>query len=79
MTAEELSEKISAGIPGASVQAIDARGDGRHWQVLVTSTEFEGKSRLERHKIVMSAIQDLFPEKIHAIEIKPFTPGEVGS
>ncbi len=79
MTADKLTDRIKAAIPDAVVEALDTMGDAQHWRVVVTSPEFTGMSRLERHKRVMSSVGGLIPDQIHAIEIKPFAPGEVGS
>jgi len=76
MQAERLCEIIQEGLPGARVEAFDARGDGQHWQVIVTSDKFEGQSRLERHRMVMATVSQLIPDQIHAIEIRPFAPSE---
>jgi acid stress-induced BolA-like protein IbaG/YrbA len=37
---------------------------------------FEGKSRIQQHKAVYSALGDRMREEIHALSMKTFTPKE---
>lgn len=56
-----------AGSPGT--------GDS-HFSVLVVSKVFEGRSRVERHRLVNGALADLLKNKVHALAIKAYAPGE---
>ena len=47
-----------------------------HFRLLVVSSLFEGRSRLERHRMVNEALADYLENKIHALAIKAFAPGE---
>ncbi len=47
-----------------------------HFSVLVVSKVFEGRSRLERHRLVNGALADLLRNKVHALAIKAYAPGE---
>lgn len=47
-----------------------------HFRLLVVSKLFEGRSRLERHRLVNEALADFLKNKIHALAIKAFAPGE---
>lgn len=47
-----------------------------HFRLLVVSGLFEGRSRLERHRMVNEALVDFLKNKIHALAIKAFAPGE---
>ena len=75
-----LAEKIQAGIPDAKVEAIDTVGDAQHWRVIVISAQFEGLGRLARHRMVLDTLADVMGDgkPIHAVEIKPFAPAELG-
>jgi BolA protein len=55
-----------------------ARGGG-HFNVVIVSRHFAGKSLLQRHRIVYGALQDLLPTEIHALSIKALTPEELQS
>lgn len=60
-------------MPQASVAVKDTVGDGNHFQVTVVSTDFEGKTLVEQHKMVYQALSDL---DLHAIGLKTSSPGE---
>jgi len=47
-----------------------------HFRVLVVASAFEGRSRIERHRFVNAALGDLLRDRIHALAIKAFAPGE---
>jgi len=47
-----------------------------HFRVLVVSSVFEGKSRLERHRLVNRALAEELEGKVHALGIKAYAPGE---
>lgn len=47
-----------------------------HFRVLVVSAAFEGRSRIERHRMVNEAIANLLRDSVHALAIKAYAPGE---
>lgn len=55
---------------------LDVSGDGRHFDAVVVSDDFLGKSRVERHKLVYQALGDRMKEEIHALSLKLYTPDE---
>lgn len=53
--------------------------DGRgHFEVLLVSDAFEGRRRLERHRMVYEALGTMMQTDIHALTIKAFTKTERG-
>ena len=68
-----ISDLIREKIP---VLHLSVDGDGSHFQAVVVSNIFEGKSRLERHKLVYEALGDCFERKVHALSFKTYTEGE---
>ena len=52
-----------AGHPGAAA-------GGGHYQVLIVSAGFEGKSLLEQHRMVNDALGDMLGGEIHALGLK---------
>lgn len=52
-----------AGHPGAA-------SGGGHYEVVVVSAAFEGKTLLEQHRMVNEALGDLFGREIHALALK---------
>jgi acid stress-induced BolA-like protein IbaG/YrbA len=68
---------IQAGLPDAKVQVDDLTGGGDHYQAIVVSAEFEGKSRVKQHQLVYSTLKDaMATEAIHALGLKTYTPSE---
>jgi BolA family transcriptional regulator, general stress-responsive regulator len=47
-----------------------------HFTLRIESPAFIGKSRVERQRLVYSALGDLMRERIHALSIRATAPGE---
>ena len=58
-------------MPGSSV---DVDGDGTHFEAVIVSGAFNGKTLLERHQMVYKALGDAMKERIHALSLKTYTP-----
>jgi BolA protein len=53
------------------------RNDGAgHYTVAICSEHFQGRSSVERHRMVYAALKDMMPEEIHALSIHARSPGE---
>lgn len=53
----------------------DPRGES-HFTVEIVSAAFVGKGRLARQRAVNAALSDLLADRVHALAIKAFAPGE---
>ena len=51
-------------------------GDGQHFQALIVSAQFAGRSRVQRHQLVYKALGDRMREEIHALSMQTLTPDE---
>ncbi|MBA4171498.1 MAG: BolA family transcriptional regulator [Hyphomicrobium sp.] len=47
-----------------------------HFRVLVVSDAFDGKSRVERHRMVNAALADELAGRVHALALTTYAPGE---
>ena len=47
-----------------------------HFKVIVVSTAFEGKSLIQRHRLVNQALEKELKESIHALSIQARTPAQ---
>jgi BolA family transcriptional regulator, general stress-responsive regulator len=47
-----------------------------HFSLTVESPSFTGKSRVERQRLIYSALGDLMQERVHALSIRATAPGE---
>jgi len=74
MNSEEITRLVEAGLPAG--KAIVRSDDDTHFEAVVISPEFEGKSRLQRHQMVYAALGGSVGADIHALSIRAYTPGE---
>jgi acid stress-induced BolA-like protein IbaG/YrbA len=51
-------------------------GDGAHFEAVIVSPAFAGKSRVQRHQLVYGALGDRMREEIHALSMRTLTPDE---
>ncbi len=47
-----------------------------HFRLLIVSGDFQGKSRVERHRIVNELLREELRDGVHALAIKALAPGE---
>ena len=74
MEPSEIREKIEQGIPGATVEVA---GENAHYSTLVISAVFEGKSKIEQHRLVYATLrEEMATQVVHALALKTFTPTE---
>jgi acid stress-induced BolA-like protein IbaG/YrbA len=76
MDASEIEQMIAGGIPGAQVEVRDYTGGGDHFEAVVVSETFEGKSLVERHQAVYNALGDTMRARVHALTLKTLTPAQ---
>ena len=53
-----------------------AASGGGHYRVRLVSDLFEGKNRVNRHRLVYDCLSDLMQQEIHALAIVALTPSE---
>jgi acid stress-induced BolA-like protein IbaG/YrbA len=71
------AESVRAGILGGlACEHVEVLGDGQHFQALIVSGEFTGRSRVQRHQLVYAALGDRMREEIHALSMRTLTPQE---
>ncbi len=49
---------------------------GGHFKLTIVAPEFEGMSKVARHRAIYAALNKHFPKEIHALTILAFTPSE---
>jgi len=76
---EEITAKIRTAMPDAVVTLEDLTGTQDHWKATVISQAFDGKSLIQRHRLVMAALADEMKGPIHALTLEVKTPAEAGS
>ncbi|MCW8950343.1 MAG: BolA/IbaG family iron-sulfur metabolism protein [Sedimenticola sp.] len=74
MEIEAIAKLIESGMPGC--QAL-VTGDGRHFEAVVISEEFEGKSPIQKQRMVMATVKaQLESDELHALSIKTYTKAQ---
>lgn len=76
MDAAEIVELIRAKMPDAEVRIEDLRGDGDHYAAYVTSPAFKGKSRVQQHQMVYSALKGRMGDQLHALALQTSVPDD---
>jgi BolA protein len=81
-----IEERLRDALAAAHVEVVDesalhadhagAKAGGGHFRALVVSDRFEGKSRLERQRLVYAALADEMGAQIHALSMTTLTPAE---
>lgn len=69
-TPQNVEEFIREGL---ACEYLRVEGDGRHFDAVIVSPDFEGKSMLQQHKLVYQVLGDRMA-RIHALAMKTMTP-----
>jgi stress-induced morphogen len=76
-SSEQIKQRIEASIPGAHADVEDYTGGGDHFRATVTAAAFEGRSRIEQHRLVYEVLGTEVGGAIHALELKTQTPQQI--
>ena len=52
---------------------LDVSGDGRHFDAIVVSQDFQDKKLIDRHRMIYAALGDAMREQVHALSMKLYT------
>jgi len=85
--AAEMLRRLDSALSPTRVELVDDsekhRGHGgynpageSHFSLVIESPVFAGRSRVERQRLVYSALGDLMKERVHALSIRATAPGE---
>ncbi len=72
MTAEELRNHIVNDLPCDHAQVLG--DDGQHFEAVIVSPDFAGKSRVQQHQRVYQALGERMRSDIHALSLQTYTP-----
>lgn len=53
-----------------------ARDGMGHFEVTIVTDAFDGRSRIERHRLIYAALGALMQTDIHALKINAYSPAE---
>jgi acid stress-induced BolA-like protein IbaG/YrbA len=69
---QQVETIIKSRLPNAQVKVV---GDGQHFEAVIISDDFTGKTKVKQHQMVYGVLQDeLASETIHALSLKTYTP-----
>jgi len=71
VTPEQVRSYIQDSLACDHVEVV---GDGYHFEAVIVSPEFRGKTRVQQHQVVYRALGDRMREEIHALSMKTLTP-----
>jgi stress-induced morphogen len=66
---DQVKERIEEALPGAQVQVGTFSGHD-HFEAVVAAPQFNGKSRIEQHRMVYDALDGLIGGAMHALALK---------
>lgn len=84
---ERIVARLTAALDPLALDVIDEsdrhaghvgarEGGGTHYRVRVVSARFEGRSRVERHRLVLDLLKPEFADGLHALALTAKTPDE---
>jgi len=71
---DEIKQRIETSIPGAQAEVEDYTGGGDHFKATVTAAAFEGRSRIQQHRLVYEVFGAEIGGPIHALSLKTQSP-----
>jgi stress-induced morphogen len=69
-TPADIKRRIEDAIPQAQAEVEDLTGGGDHFRATVVSPAFQGRSRIEQHRMVYDVFGAEVGGPIHALSIK---------
>jgi BolA protein len=89
-TQQTITKKLQEAFAPESLDVVDEShlhaghaghrpGGETHFRVYIVSQAFEGKSRLDRHRMINQVLADDLAAGVHALALKAQAPGEAGN
>ncbi len=69
MNFKELESLIKEAFPDAILEIKDLAGDENHYSATVISSKFNGKTKIEQHKMVYNALKGKMGNELHALAL----------
>ena len=66
---EEIRSLIKEAIPDAEIIIQDLAGDENHYSATIKSKVFNGKSKIEQHKMVYKSLKGKMGNELHALSL----------
>ena len=59
---------------GLGCQHVEVSGDGHHFEAIIVSEAFRGRSRVQQHQLVYKALGDRMGGQLHALALSTSAP-----
>ena len=81
-TAAAIEQRLRDRLTPSALEVLDESADhaghagangtgfGTHFRVRIASAQFDGRSRVQRHRLVYDALQDFMDQGLHALAIE---------
>ena len=69
LTKNEISTMIMSAFPDATLELKDIAGDNNHYSAKIISKTFNGRSKVEQHKMVYKALKGKMGNELHALAL----------
>ncbi len=69
MKVDEIKNLILKSIPDAEIEIKDLAGDNNHYAAKVKSKIFDGKTKVQQHKLVYDALEGRMGGVLHALSL----------
>ena len=66
----ELESMLAEAFPQGDIVIRDLAGDNDHWAAEIKDDSFAGKSRMQQHRMVYSALKGKMGGELHALQLK---------
>lgn len=66
----ELLAMLQNALPGAEIHLTELVADNDHYQAVIRSKEFLGKSKIQQHQMVYAALGNKMGGELHALSLK---------
>lgn len=76
MSPDAIATKLRSAFPDAQVQLEDLTGTQDHWKAEIVTSAFEGKTLMQRHRMVMAVFAEEMKGPIHALTLDVKAPSE---
>ena len=72
LSAQQLEAYITQNLACEYIKVLG--DDGTHFESVIVSSAFVGKSMVQQHQLVYTALGDRMRSEIHALSMKTYTP-----
>ncbi len=67
---KDLEKLLKENFPQAQIRVIALVDDNNHYSVEIADKIFAGKTRVEQHKMVNTALKEILGDVLHAMQLK---------